>query len=191
MQPREHLQIPIQGDLSPKETERSVVKKPTPDLAAMKYRDPEFVATGKLASALGVFSLGLGLAELLAPQQLAKLTGVDEEKSSHLRVLGLREIGHGLAILGSKKPTAGVWSRVGGDIIDLAFLGGSLNSTNSNKTRLALSAAAVLGVGALDALVAQRLSSQDWAGAEGNPGAPTTEGQPSARSAFVENGGAR
>jgi uncharacterized membrane protein len=73
--------------------------------------------------------------------------------------LGLREIGHGVAILSQRKPTEGVWSRVGGDAIDLAFLGAAFVSPNSKKSRVVGATAAVLGVTALDLLCAEQLSS--------------------------------
>src|SRR5690606_9864292 len=182
------LQIPIEGGASEKRFEQRDHSYP-PDLAALKYRDPKFVATGKLASALGFFSLGLGLAELIAPGSIARLSGIDDGRTAPIRMLGLREIGHGLAILGSNKPTAGVWSRVGGDAVDLAFLSSAFTSESSNKTRLAVATAAILGAGALDYYCARQLSSQDWKNAEGNPDAPTTVGQSSARVSSAGNGG--
>ena len=188
MQPREKLQIPIEGGVTNRRVEpRDNVTKP--DLAALKYRDPKFVATGKLASALGYFSLGLGLAELIAPGSIARLAGIDDDRTAPVRMLGLREIGHGLAILGSNKPTAGVWSRVGGDAVDLAYLGSALTAESTNKTRLAIATAAVVGAGALDYYCARQLSTQDWKNAEGNPDAPTTVGQSSARVSSAGNGG--
>lgn len=188
MQPREQLQIPIKGK-APKKSFKRRDHAYKPDLAALKYRDPKFVATGKLASALGFFSLGLGLAEMIAPRSVGRLAGIDNERTATIRMLGLREIGHGLAILGSDKPTAGVLSRVGGDAVDLAYLGSAFTSEGTKKTRLAIATAAVLGAGALDIFCAKQLSTQDWKNAEGNPDAPTTAGQSSARVSTAGNGG--
>jgi len=39
----------------------------------------------------------------------------------------------------------------------------------------------VLGVAALDAYCASKLSSEKWQNVQGNPNAPTTVGQPSGR----------
>jgi hypothetical protein len=151
------------------------------DYVELKYRDPANLATGKLASGLALFSIGLGLAEALAPGAMARLIGVDQDHSTAIRALGLREIGSGVGILMSGKPTAAVWARVGGDAIDLAYLGYAATDENANKTRLIAAATAVLGVTALDVMCAQALSSQDWTLDKVNPMAPTTVGQTSAR----------
>ncbi|HEX2639446.1 MAG TPA: hypothetical protein VHL50_02695 [Pyrinomonadaceae bacterium] len=151
------------------------------DYVELKYRDPANLAAGKLAGGLALFSIGLGLAEALAPGAMARLIGVDKDQSTTIRALGLREIGHGIGILMSQKPTAAVWSRVGGDAIDLAYLGYAATDDNANKTRLLMAAGAVLGVTALDVMCGQMLNSQDWTLDYVNPTAPTNVGQPSAR----------
>jgi uncharacterized membrane protein len=56
-----------------------------------------------------------------------------------------------------------LWGRVAGDVLDLASLGSALRSEDSNRTRVATAAAAVLGVTALDVLCAQRLSRSNGA----------------------------
>jgi len=151
------------------------------DYVELKYRDPANLAAGKLAGGLALFSIGLGLAEALAPGAMARLIGVDEDQSTAIRALGLREIGHGVSILMSQKPTAGVWSRVGGDAVDLAYLGYAATDDSANKTRLLMAAGAVLGVTALDIMCGQMLSSQDWTLDKLNPMSPTNVGQSSAR----------
>src|SRR3712207_9206638 len=69
----------------------------------------------QLARGLGWFSIGLGLAELLAPRGVAKVAGV-RGGTGLIRLMGLREIAHGVAIFAQGRPPAGaVWSRVAGD----------------------------------------------------------------------------
>jgi len=136
-----------------------------------------------MAKGIGYFSIALGLAEVLMPSRLGELAGVSRGHRSFLPALGLREIAHGLGILKSAKPTTAVWTRVGGDVLDLAYLGASFISDDSNKRRLVGSTLAVLGVAALDAYCATKLSSENWQNAQGNPNAPTTVGQPSGRMA--------
>jgi uncharacterized membrane protein len=115
--------------------------------------------TEQLALGLGWFSIGLGLAELLAPRSLAQLIGMPNASTSVLRAFGVREIGAGLAILSEPDRPAWLWSRVAGDAVDLSYLASGLNDDNdSNKVAIAL--AAVLGVTALDVIVAQQLKSQ-------------------------------
>jgi uncharacterized membrane protein len=51
-----------------------------------------------------------------------------------------------------------MWGRFAGDLLDLATLGSALKAGAADSTRIATATAAVLGVTALDALVAQQLS---------------------------------
>jgi hypothetical protein len=151
------------------------------DYVELKYRDPANLVAGKFARGLALFSLGLGLAEALIPGTMAKMIGVDQDQSTAIRALGLREIGHGMSIMMSQKPTAQVWARVGGDALDLAYLGYQAKDDNTNKTRLAIAAGAILGATALDVMCAKMLSAQDWTMDKINPKAPTNVGQSSAR----------
>jgi hypothetical protein len=155
----------------------------------LKYRGAANVGTGKLAKGLGYFSIALGLSELLMPAQVGELIGVSRRYRSFLPLLGLREIAHGISILSQEKPTEAVWARVGGDAVDLAYLGAAFMGRENNKNRLTGATLAVLGVTVLDVLCAQQLSSQDW-GAAKNPTAPTTVGQPSARHSSEQTGNA-
>ena len=147
----------------------------------LKYRSLENVANGKMAKGIGMFSIALGLAEVLMPGQVAGLIGVSDRYRKFLPLLGAREIAHGIGIMSSAKPTTAVWTRVGGDVLDLAYLGAAFMSDDTNKRRLTGATLAVLGVGVLDLVCAQRLSSDQWSENDGNPLAPTTVGQSSGR----------
>ena len=114
----------------------------------------------RLATALGWFSIGLGLAEVLAPKGLAKLIGVRDDYPVLFRILGLREIASGVGILTQPKPAGWLWSRVAGDALDLSLLCAALNSDDSDRARIGMATAAVIGVTALDVLNAQQLSNQ-------------------------------
>jgi uncharacterized membrane protein len=113
---------------------------------------PEQVANG-----LGWFSIGLGLAELLAPGTMARVVGAKERHGGLMRFLGLREIGAGLMILSGAR-SVGCWSRVAGDLMDLALLGGDLGVPGTDKGKAIGSTAAVVGVTVLDALTAWELT---------------------------------
>lgn len=116
--------------------------------------EPETNGAGRglpLATALGWFSIGLGVAQLLAPSAVGKVSGVGNH-SAVLRAVGLREIASGLGILTQRKPTAGLWSRVAGDAMDLALLASAARSPRARGGRLAIAAAAVAGVAVLDML---------------------------------------
>jgi uncharacterized membrane protein len=112
----------------------------------------------KLAKGLGWFSIGLGLAELLAPRAIANISGVPKRRTGLIRLYGLREIASGIAIFSQKKPAAGVWSRVAGDALDLASLGAAATSPNANRGRIAFATANVLAVTTLDVICAKQLS---------------------------------
>jgi ribosomal protein L30/L7E len=147
----------------------------------LKYRSVNNLAAAALAKKLGLFSIALGMAEVLMPAQLGELVGISRGHRKFLPLLGLREIGHGVAILKGNTPTAGVRSRIPGDALDLAFLGASFTSKDSNRSRLIVSTAAVVGVAALDLWCSKRLESEEWSEARGNRKAPTTVGQTSGR----------
>jgi uncharacterized membrane protein len=119
----------------------------------------------RLATGLGWFSIGLGLAEVLAPKGLAKLVGTEGKHTGLIRFMGLREITAGIGILTNRRPARWVWARVAGDAVDLACLAVALVSEDSDRRRVAGATAAVLGVTALDIMNAQQLATT--AGAHG------------------------
>jgi uncharacterized membrane protein len=117
--------------------------------------DPE-----RLARGLGWFSIGLGLAQVAAPRRVARMIGVDDDDTSRntLFAIGVREIASGVGILRRAHPVGPVWTRVGGDVIDLALLSRALRSDRTQRERVAAATAAVLGVTLLDVLTGKQLS---------------------------------
>lgn len=139
-------------------TEQAVATEPRAwllgpeDVSTRRPRDgAEHRAVG-----LGWFSVGLGLAQLLAPGGVARLVGVPNTAFNRLtmRACGVRELGAGLGILAQPRPNALLWARVAGDLLDLALLTTSLVGTKHNAARLGVATTAVLGVTALDAKTA-------------------------------------
>ena len=116
--------------------------------------------TERRARGLGWFSIGLGLAQIGAPRALARLIGVseNEETRNTMFALGLREITSGIGILSRPRAAGWVWSRVGGDLMDLALLGKAMNSDENDRGRLAAATAAVLGVTVVDFITGRDLS---------------------------------
>lgn len=119
-----------------------------------------------LARGLAFFSFGLGLAELLAPRQVARAVGINEDDNETLlRLFGVRELGSGIGIMQGNTATF-LWSRVAGDAIDLATLARALNSPRSNRRRVVAAMSAVAGVTVLDTVAALLLSRNpaepDW-----------------------------
>ena len=129
------------------------------------HHDPRWRPAGRepLATSLGWFSVALGLTELAAPRYLSRFIGLpDSSRSiSTLRTMGLRELANGIAILAQPDNPAWMWSRVGGDLVDLSALQRASASGASDRTRVRGAAAAVLGVTALDVLCARRLGLPD------------------------------
>jgi uncharacterized membrane protein len=99
---------------------------------------------------LALFSLGLGITQLLAPRALGRAIGVGDDKATVMRLCGLREIASGIGLLSGRAPEAFAMARVVGDAMDLALLGASLASPRANRNRIAAAATAVAGVAALD-----------------------------------------
>ena len=86
----------------------------------------------KLSLGLGLFSLGLGAAELLASRRIAK--ALEAEGSEGLiKTFGAREVASGAAILQSPAHGASIWNRVAGDVMDLAALGALARRASRNK----------------------------------------------------------
>jgi hypothetical protein len=74
-----------------------------------------------VARGLGWFSIGLGLAEILAPRALTRGLGMEGHEQI-VRAYGVREIATGIGILSSTHPVPWIWGRVGGDALDIATL---------------------------------------------------------------------
>jgi uncharacterized membrane protein len=123
-----------------------------------RAREPTYQRGVQLARALGWLSIGLGLAEVMAPRALARVIGVSGERSLLLRLFGLREMASGVGILTQPRPAPWMWGRVGGDALDLACLGAALTSDDARPDRIVAAMAAVAGVTALDVLCSQQLS---------------------------------
>ena len=107
------------------------------------------------ARGIGWFSIGLGLAQVLAPRVIGRAVGL-RRGAGLMRLIGLREVATGIGILSQSRPTGWLSARVGGDAMDLALLGGALATGAPASIRMAAAAAAVAGVTALDVACTQR-----------------------------------
>ena len=94
---------------------------------------------------LGVFSIGLGLAEVAAPGRIARLLGLEGSKAARntLIAFGAREILAGAMLLRGPAVSTNVWNRVIGDAADAAALG--LAATRSNRKGAVAGAFAFVG----------------------------------------------
>lgn len=112
-----------------------------------------------LATALGWFSIGLGAAQLLAPEKVARLVGASAEAKdvNVMRAVGARELMAGIGILATDRRAEWLWARVAGDTMDLAILGRLLSQEETERGRAIGASVAVAGVMALDAWAARQL----------------------------------
>jgi uncharacterized membrane protein len=108
-----------------------------------------------LARGLGWFSVALGVAELMAPRAVDRAIGAGLHPSI-TRLCGLRELAAGAGLLTQADPRPWLWSRVAGDAIDLALLGGAMaDAYDDERARLIGAVLAVAGVTALDVYAAR------------------------------------
>ena len=112
-----------------------------------------------LARALGWFSLALGAAEVTAPKALSRWLGM-KDGAALLQSYGAREIMAGIGILASDNPAPWVWSRVGGDAMDIVTLMTGFRDDNENNANVGLALGAVLGATLADVICAGSLNEE-------------------------------
>jgi hypothetical protein len=110
-------------------------------------------ASDRLGKALGWFSLGLGLVESLAPHRITRTLGM-EGKEGLVRAYGAREIAGGILSLSTER-SVGLWSRVGGDSLDIATLLTALRRDNPQRHNVKTALAMVVGITLLDVIAAR------------------------------------
>ena len=128
------------------------------------------IGARELARGLGWFSLGLGALELAAPGKLTEFLGVRRERTV-VRAYGLREVLAGIGLLTQPSRTATwMWSRVAGDVLDLATLGVAKPGDPNGRKRTANTLAFLTATTVLDVLVARALTLE-------KPEPPTLKGR--------------
>ena len=103
------------------------------------------IAAKRVGLGLGLFSIGLGLAEVIAPGRLARLLGLEGSRAARntLFAFGLRELAAGGMLLRGPAVSTNVWNRVIGDAMDAGALG--LAFTRSNRKGAVAGALAFVG----------------------------------------------
>lgn len=122
------------------------------------------VAVKQTGLGLGLFSVALGAAEIIAPQRIAKALGLDPEGPAKtvIRAFGLREVAAGAMLLRGPAVSFNAWNRVVGDTMDSAALLLALRTTR--KPGAVLGALAFVGAcTALDRWTAGRLDEETGA----------------------------
>jgi uncharacterized membrane protein len=103
----------------------------------------------RLGAFLAWFSIGLGVAQLLAPRAVARATGLPNWPLL-LRAVGARELACGVGLLARPRSALWRWSRVAGDTMDVALIGAAVFAPGGQRRRLAATAALAAGIMALD-----------------------------------------
>lgn len=125
-----------------------------------------------LSRSLGLISLALGAVEIAAPDRMKAFLGGGDP--SVIRVLGVREIATGVAVLTLRNPAPAFWVRIGGDVLDIALLSRLLSSARSNTGPVAASLGSVGLTTVLDLLAAVRYG-REGASGEGRGAARPVE----------------
>ena len=125
----------------------------------LSQRGQADTATYRFAQGLGIFSIVLGLIELICGRWLGRSLGLDG-KEHIVRFYGGREILTGIAILASKDPTPWVWGRVAGDAVDIGTLAYGYKRDPDDVPGITTALVAVAGATAADVYCAAKLSGQ-------------------------------
>jgi hypothetical protein len=123
------------------------------DPKVLRSGPSSLTAPDRLGKMLGWFSLGLGLIELLAPHRITRALGMEGQEAL-VRAYGAREISSGMLSLSTER-NLGLWSRVGGDGLDIATLLMARRDDNPKLQNVTTALALVGGITLLDILAAQ------------------------------------
>jgi uncharacterized membrane protein len=118
------------------------------------------VSPQQLATGLGWFSIGLGLAKIATPNLVADLIGVRDDNKTRkvLRCYGVRELAAGSGILSQSNPSGWLWARVAGDVLDISSLCKAMIADDDDRGKGIATAAALIGVTLADVYCAKQLS---------------------------------
>src|SRR4051794_19431839 len=107
---------------------------------------------------LGLFSFGLGAAQLAAPDRINDLIGVKDTPKTRaiMRGVGIQELSAAQGAFAFSPPTPILWARVAGDLTHLGLLGKAYSNRRNDQGRLRVVIGAVVAVGLIDLLVAAR-----------------------------------
>lgn len=111
-----------------------------------------------LGLGLGLFSIALGVAELVAARRITRALEADGHETL-VRAFGARELLAGASLLAAPAVATNVWNRAAGDVMDIAAAGAAV--AHAPRNRAAWGALAfVVSALALDTWVARALDRQ-------------------------------
>ena len=105
----------------------------------------------RLSHRLGWISLGIGLAGLFAPRQVAKLIGArpSNDLVRSIRLVAIREMAVGAIIFARPGRAWPIWARVAGDAVDLTLMSQAADDLDARR-RLVWATGAAAGLTAVD-----------------------------------------
>lgn len=136
----------------------SNITRPEGDPKILQSGPSSLSGADHLGRALGWFSIGLGLVELLAPERVTRALGM-EGSEGLVRAYGAREIGGGILSLSLDKEI-GLWCRIAGDGLDLATLAGALRPGNQKRGNAERALVMVATITMLDVIAARSVASR-------------------------------
>jgi hypothetical protein len=113
----------------------------------------------KMARGLGYFSIALGIAELAVPGAICRAAGA-RGLENVVRGYGARELATGVAILTSDDPEPWIWTRVAGDIVDIATVATGRGQDDRSRARSTLALATLAAVTFVDLACANGLDGE-------------------------------
>ena len=116
----------------------------------------------RMARGLGWFSIGLGVAELVAGHRIARWMGM-EDRAGLIRAYGAREVATGVGLLAMGDARPWMWGRIAGDALDIATLAAAHRDGNPRRENVATALGAVAAVTAFDVLCAAMLHREEAA----------------------------
>jgi hypothetical protein len=133
----------------------------------------------RLAKFLGLFSFGLGAAQLAVPERVNELIGVKDTPKTRAvqRAVGLQELGAAQGVFALSPPTPVLWARVAGDLAHLGLLGRGLYNRRNDRPRLLMTIGAVAAITALDVFIGARYQAAWPKEPTGGESLPTTRGE--------------
>lgn len=97
----------------------------------------------RISYPLAALSFGLGALELFSGRKMARKLGLPRS-APVLKTYGARELASGALLLAAPRSSLGAWSRVAGDVMDLATLGTARLQKRGRPGRI-IGAAAFVG----------------------------------------------
>jgi uncharacterized membrane protein len=112
--------------------------------------------TNLISLALGAFSIGLGIVQLLLPGRFLRWIGIRprDDREVIVRAIGVRELGAGMPLIAAPEAPVWLWARVIGDAMDAALLTRALRSRDTDRGQVSAALAAAGAIAVVDVAAA-------------------------------------